>query len=321
MASFIQGGFPSDWAVGPRRAAIELLLQAEGCARDTRCDIWDFAVEFPTLRAAGLTETDLRWMLKKEFLLHRLETTPVNESTRCFLGNAGLKFTLDSCFVLTGPGESLLRSMLHPDVASLPRADGRGLHDGRHVANGTLNRAAAPLNGHGKVSRGAPEMEEEDERIFVPLTKLSPSAMDDLANPGPVSGNGNGNGYSATAATIVRPLSFGETLAKTSHEGDLQRIAPAARPRWDDDRKELWFGSVLVKKFRFRSPNQEMVLIAFEEEHWPAKLDDPLPPVPNQTSKQRLHDAIKNLNRHHLHRVLRFTGDGTGEGVRWERVG
>ena len=91
------------------------------------------------------------------------------------------------------------------------------------------------------------------------------------------------------------------------------------RPTWDADRKELWFGPHLIKRFRFQSPNQETILTVFHEEDWPAKIDDPLPPVPNQTSRQRLHDAIKNLNRHRLNPMIRFAGDGTGEGVRWER--
>lgn len=320
MASLINGGFPTGWAVGPRRAAVELLLEAEGFARDTACDIWDFAVEFPTLRTAGLTETDLRWLLKKEFLLHRLETTPVCESTRCFLGNGGLKFAPESCFVLTGAGETMLRLLLRPEAVSYLSGGGHDHHEpGR---NGT----AVHVNGHG-ISSPSPLSAERQtaERAalaarngtgFHPLQSWSDAAADDTGTSGSTLRTYHGS--SPAEETTVQAFSL------TGTRGSLERIPPPvgreSRPQWDDSRKELWFDGVLVKKFRFRSPNQEMVLMGFEEEGWPAKLDDPLPPVPNQTSKQRLHDAIKNLNRHHLHRVLRFAGDGTGEGVRWERV-
>jgi hypothetical protein len=91
-------------------------------------------------------------------------------------------------------------------------------------------------------------------------------------------------------------------------------------PHWDCVRKELLLDGTLVKRFRVQSPNQETVLMAFQEEGWPVRIDDPLPPTMNQCSKRRLHDTIKNLNRHQSRRVIRFQGDGTGEGVRWARV-
>jgi hypothetical protein len=90
-------------------------------------------------------------------------------------------------------------------------------------------------------------------------------------------------------------------------------------PEWDCTRKELVLNGIVVKRFRVQSPNQETVLMAFHEEGWPVRIDDPLPPTVNHCPKRRLHDTIKNLNRHQLHRMIRFQGDGTGEGVLWER--
>ena len=60
--------------------------------------------------------------------------------------------------------------------------------------------------------------------------------------------------------------------------------------------------------------------MAFEEEDWPVRIDDPLPPRSGLDPKRRLHDSIKSLNRHQKSRVLRFCGDGSGEGVRWELI-
>jgi hypothetical protein len=94
----------------------------------------------------------------------------------------------------------------------------------------------------------------------------------------------------------------------------------AASPVWDCVRKELRLDGVLVKRFRVQSPNQETVLMAFQEECWRELIDDPLPQTVNQCPKRRLHDTIKNLNRHQLHRLIRFHGNGNGQGVRWDRI-
>jgi hypothetical protein len=104
-----------------------------------------------------------------------------------------------------------------------------------------------------------------------------------------------------------------------------QEHAPPARaahkplvPTWDADRQQLRLGDKLVKEFKLPAPNQELVLAAFEEEGWPVRIDDPLPPHPEQDSKQRLHSTLNALNRHQKNHLLRFCGDGRGQGIRWE---
>jgi hypothetical protein len=89
-------------------------------------------------------------------------------------------------------------------------------------------------------------------------------------------------------------------------------------PSWDPDRQQLRVGGRIVKEFKVPAANQEAILAAFQEEGWVPRIDDPLPPNPNQDSKRRLHDTINSLNRHQKHSLLRFLGDGKGEGVRWE---
>ena len=79
-------------------------------------------------------------------------------------------------------------------------------------------------------------------------------------------------------------------------------------------------GGVVIKRFKWPAINQETLLAVFEEEDWPPRIDDPLPMLPEQNPKRRLHDTIKCLNRHHLQQLIRFRGDGTGEGVRWELI-
>jgi hypothetical protein len=92
----------------------------------------------------------------------------------------------------------------------------------------------------------------------------------------------------------------------------------ATRPNWDSDRHELRLGDYLVKQYKLKSPNQESILAAFEEEDWPPRVDDPLVPHPESEPKERLRNTIKSLNRKQVHRLIRFMGDGTGEAVRWE---
>lgn len=91
-------------------------------------------------------------------------------------------------------------------------------------------------------------------------------------------------------------------------------------PRWDRDRQELRLGAVVVKQFKVPAVNQEKVLAAFEEEGWPVHVDDPLSPQADQDPKRRLHDTINSLNRSQKQPLIRFYGDGSGQGLCWERI-
>lgn len=92
------------------------------------------------------------------------------------------------------------------------------------------------------------------------------------------------------------------------------------KPVWDRDRQELRLGSYVVKQFKVPAPNQEIVLAVFHEEGWPIHIDDPLPPHCDIDPKRRLHDTINSLNRNQKIRLMQFCGDGSGRGVRWERL-
>ncbi len=89
------------------------------------------------------------------------------------------------------------------------------------------------------------------------------------------------------------------------------------KPNWDSMLRELRVGDVLVKRYRVPAEIQELILNAFQEEAWPRRIDDPLPPVPDISPKRRLSTAITALNRNQKSRAIQFTGDGCGEGVIW----
>jgi hypothetical protein len=107
--------------------------------------------------------------------------------------------------------------------------------------------------------------------------------------------------------------------AHADHSDEAAKLA-TQKPHWDRERKELRYRGLIVKQFRWSAVNQETILMAFEEDDWAARIDDPLPQNLNQDPKQRLHDTIKCLNRNHKKRIIRFSGDGTGEGIRWVLV-
>ena len=89
-------------------------------------------------------------------------------------------------------------------------------------------------------------------------------------------------------------------------------------PQWDGERRELRVDGMLVKQFRTSAFNQEWIIKAFHEEQWATRIDDPLPPLPARDSRRRLSDTIKCLNRHQVHELILFRGDGSGNGILWQ---
>jgi hypothetical protein len=197
-----------------------LLLDAVRFAADLACDPWEFAVEIEELRATGLSNNGLRWLLHKGYVRRALEVASPNSTGRTFQPADGQNFPASMCFLLTEAG--------------LPFAEAH----------------AAPA------------------RALVPAPTL--------------------------------------------------RVVPGTEPVWDPDRQELRMGDAVVKQFKVPAPNQEIVLASFQEEGWPVRIDDPLPPLAGLEPKRRLHETITSLNRNRKRRLISFHGDGSGEGVRWQ---
>jgi hypothetical protein len=208
---------------------LDRLLRAYECAQDVGCDLWDFALEVRELRAAELTNSDLRWLVCKGYAEHAREVTLPGEDCRSFRRVKGLTFTKRTCFVLTKRGVSFLRQL-------------------RETAGAVTQK----------------RREEVASRV----------------------------------------------MAKV----------PDAVPHWDSDLQELRVNGEVVKQFKVPAPNQEIILAAFEEEGWPPRIDDPLPPNAEQDPKRRLHDTINSLNRNHKVELIRFLGDGSGQGIRWSLI-
>jgi hypothetical protein len=89
------------------------------------------------------------------------------------------------------------------------------------------------------------------------------------------------------------------------------------KPHWDSNRRLLTFGNRVVKRFKWRAYNQETILQAFEEEEWTGRIDDPLPQSNDVDPKRRLNESIRSLNSSQVEPIIRFRGDGSGQGVVW----
>jgi hypothetical protein len=108
------------------------------------------------------------------------------------------------------------------------------------------------------------------------------------------------------------------TLESSPAEAVADALQAKIQPVWEARTRELFVGGLLVKRFKQPAASQETILTAFQEESWSSRIDDPLPPQAHRDAKRHLHDTINNLNRHQLRSIIRFLGDGTGEGVCWE---
>ena len=221
------------------QAGLYLLLQGWEYAQELDRDRWDFAVEVSSLQRAGLSNSDIRWLIWKEYAAFAQETPQDRWGRRVFTEPGGaFRITDDTCLALTDPGLAFAREIL-----------------------------AGPTDHAGACG----------------------------------------------AATGFHQPPLGDS---PPNSGDADSLLP----KWDRDRQELWLGPALVKRFKLPSRNQETILMAFEEDAWAPRIDDPLTPHPTIDPKRRLSDTIKGLNRNQKQRLIRFMGDGSGLGVRWEKL-
>ena len=93
-----------------------------------------------------------------------------------------------------------------------------------------------------------------------------------------------------------------------------------ARPQYDAGSRELRWQGLVVKRLQRAGCNQQTVLEAFEQQGWPARIDDPLQPDRLTDTKTRLRETVRALNeKQGVGARIRFHSDDGG--VRWETVG
>jgi len=122
--------------------------------------------------------------------------------------------------------------------------------------------------------------------------------------------------FSADTRFVITTSGIAVALRLAGEAAEPPRIA---RPRWDALTGDLWLRGRLVHHFKNAASNQREILDAFQAEGWPTAIANPLKQErPTRDGrKQRLHDAIKNLNRGLAGSCLRFYGTGGGQRVGW----
>jgi hypothetical protein len=108
--SALQG--PDSLALDVSTAGLGLLLEAHRCALRLGCEVWEFAVEIEVLRAAGLTNSQLRCLLRCGCAQHRLEQGRSRAGQgRLFRQLDNLRLPDGTCVVLTQKGVTLAREL------------------------------------------------------------------------------------------------------------------------------------------------------------------------------------------------------------------
>jgi hypothetical protein len=131
------------------QSALRQLLQAHDYACELNQDVWQFAVEIESLRFAGLTNADLRWLVCKGYVEHGRERTQPGDPHRLFRAAPNLALGRRSCFVLTPTGLQLTQQEHDEPEAAPPWANG----------NGDLS-AAAPAQ------QAAPHWDEAEHTLY-----------------------------------------------------------------------------------------------------------------------------------------------------------
>jgi len=283
-------------------SALAALLQAREFARRSGRDAWEFAVEIGSLFALGVSANQLQRLASSQYAQHKREVGSRKDGRRRFRRETKPTFSKRACFVLTEKGVEYARSVLDGRGPSPRTGSFFGRSDSPPVETPQgRTRCPSPR------SRGAGVLSVVRGGGTEP-PRANPATLPDRPPPG------------AVAAETALPREKGFAAAKTGLSSS-DRQTTKLSPHWDPERRELSVAGRLVKSFRKRPGNQERILAALEEEGWPPRIDDPLSPQEGIDPKPRLHDTIKRLNMGHLWRLLKFAGDGTGEGVLWEWVG
>ena len=100
------------------RAGLAVLWRAYICAADAGVNVWDFALRTGRLYKAGVTSSDLRWLVAKGFAEHGQETSFYGDPHRSFRPSVGLNFVPTTCFVLTPQGAEFASRILKESAAT-----------------------------------------------------------------------------------------------------------------------------------------------------------------------------------------------------------
>ena len=87
-------------------------------------------------------------------------------------------------------------------------------------------------------------------------------------------------------------------------------------PVWDGER-ELRYKGVLVKLYEREAPEQQRVLAAFEEQGWPALIENPRQHLDGDNLKAQLKSLVNNMNCGMQRPLIEFLSRDAGHMVAW----
>jgi hypothetical protein len=97
-------------------------------------------------------------------------------------------------------------------------------------------------------------------------------------------------------------------------------ISPSMRIRYEAERRELFVGKQLVKRFPATARNQAAILEGFQNDSWQMRIANPMRATAGKSRAQQLRDAVHDLNVGQKPRRLRFHSDEKGRSVWWEFI-
>jgi hypothetical protein len=123
---------PSAFLARPERrariiTALSMLRDAWDAARDVRRSAWDFAVKREELRAAGIADAYLLWLMTQGYMRHARGKLRASGPTVPSSGWGSLDLGSGSCFVLTKEGALIARGLDTIRVTPLPGESAQGV--------------------------------------------------------------------------------------------------------------------------------------------------------------------------------------------------
>src|ERR1700728_3701347 len=105
---------PAEERIDPLRSsavqkALTLLLEGHTYAQDLQTSCWEFAVDVPTLLAAGSTENALRWLVCRNYVEFAVVPRRATSATRKRGTKQESAFPEEARFILTPQGAAVAR--------------------------------------------------------------------------------------------------------------------------------------------------------------------------------------------------------------------
>jgi hypothetical protein len=106
--------------IGSLRSALAILLKAATYADDVGSGLWEFAVGWETFRDQQVASNDLRWLLRKGYVVGKYETTRPNSTRRRFHSMPIRRYDASACYVLSPCGLDFARLFLSGNCEVAP---------------------------------------------------------------------------------------------------------------------------------------------------------------------------------------------------------